>query len=123
THNLSNTLHPSIEPGLETTAFWEPEALTYPFGTHICMVEVDKETGEAKITRYVAVDDCGRQLNPMLVEGQIHGGIAQGVGQAMTEGVIYSEDGQLLTATLMDYAMHIPSELPSFQTDSPVTPS
>src|SRR5438045_5425841 len=75
TANLSNTLHPSIEPGLETTAFWEPEALTYPFGTHICMVEVDKDTGEAKITRYIAVDDCGRQINPMLVEGQIHGGI------------------------------------------------
>ena len=123
TANLSNTLNPSIEPGLETTAFWEPEALTYPFGTHICVVEVDKDTGEAKITRYIAVDDCGRQLNPMLVEGQIHGGITQGVGQAMVEGVIYGEDGQLLTATLTDYAVPLASELPSYETDSTVTPS
>jgi aerobic carbon-monoxide dehydrogenase large subunit len=121
TANFSNTLHPSIEPGLETTAFWEPEALTYPFGTHICVVEVDKETGEAKIIRYIAVDDCGRQLNPMLVEGQIHGGITQGVGQAMVEGVVYGEDGQLLTATLMDYAVPLASELPSYETDSTVT--
>src|SRR5437764_6462900 len=123
TANLSNTLHPSIEPGLETTAFWEPEALTYPFGTHICMVEVDKDTGEATITRYIAVDDCGRQINPMLVEGQIHGGITQGIGQAMYEGVVYGEDGQLLTATLTDYAMPLTTELPSFETDSTVTPS
>jgi len=123
TANLSNTLHPGIEPGLETTAFWEPAALTYPFGTHICMVEVDKDTGEAEIKRYIAVDDCGRQINPLLVEGQIHGGIAHGIGQAMIEGVEYTEDGQLLTATLMDYAMPLASELPSFETDSTVTPS
>lgn len=121
TANLSNTLHPGIEPGLETTAFWEPEALTYPNGTHICMVEVDKDTGVAEIKRYIAVDDCGRQINPMLVEGQIHGGIAQGVGQAMYEGVVYNEDGQLLTATLTDYAMPLTTELPSFETDSTVT--
>jgi aerobic carbon-monoxide dehydrogenase large subunit len=121
TANLSNTLPPGIEPGLETTAFWEPEACTFPFGTHICVVEVDKETGEAEITRYVAVDDCGRQLNPMLVEGQVHGGIVQGVGQAMYEGVVYGEDGQLLTATLMDYALPIASELPSFELDHTVT--
>jgi carbon-monoxide dehydrogenase large subunit len=123
TANLSNALHPSIEPGLETTAFWEPQALTYPFGTHICVVEVDRDTGETQLTRYVAVDDCGRQINPMLVEGQVHGGIAQGIGQAMYEGVIYREDGQLLTATLMDYAMPLTTELPHFETDSTVTPS
>jgi aerobic carbon-monoxide dehydrogenase large subunit len=123
TANLSNTLAPGIEPGLETTAFWEPEALTYPFGTHICMVEVDPDTGVAEIKRYIAVDDCGRQINPMLVEGQIHGGIAQGIGQAMIEGVEYTDDGQLLTATLTDYALPIAPELPSFETDSTVTPS
>ncbi len=121
TANLSNTLAPGIEPGLETTVFWEPEACVFPFGTHVCVVEVDKETGEAEIRRYVAVDDCGRQLNPMLVEGQVHGGIAQGVGQAMVEGVIYGEDGQLLTGTLMDYAVPIAPELPSYETDSTVT--
>jgi carbon-monoxide dehydrogenase large subunit len=119
--NLSNTLAAGIEPGLETTVFWEPEACVFPFGTHICVVEIDKDTGEAEITRYVAVDDCGRQLNPMIVQGQIHGGIAQGIGQAMIEGVEYGEDGQLLTATLMDYAMPLASELPHFELDHTVT--
>ncbi len=119
--NTSNTLAPGVEPGLETTVFFEPDACTFPFGTHICVVEVDKDTGEPEITRYVAVDDCGRQLNPMIVAGQIHGGIAQGIGQALTEGVEYGEDGQLLTATFMDYAMPIASELPHFELDHTVT--
>lgn len=121
TANLSNTLAPGIEPGLETTVFFEPEACVFPFGTHICVVEVDRETGDAEITRYVAVDDCGRQINPMLVQGQIHGGIAQGVGQAMWEGVEYAEDGQLLTSTFMDYAMPMASEFPHFELDHTVT--
>lgn len=121
TANLSNTLAPGIEPGLEVTTFWEPEACVFPFGTHVCVVEVDKQTGEAEIRRYVAVDDCGRQLNPMLVAGQIHGGIAQGIGQAMVEGVVYGEDGQLLTATLMDYAVPLASALPDFELDHTVT--
>ena len=121
TANLTNRLAPSIEPGLETTAFWEPEGSTVPFGTHVCVVEVDRETGEAAITRFVAVDDCGRQLNPLLVEGQVHGGLAQGIGQALTEGVVYSAEGQLLTATLMDYALPMAAGLPSFETDSTVT--
>lgn len=119
--NLSNTLHPSIEPGLETTVFWEPEACVFPFGTHICAVEVDSDTGEAKIVRYVAVDDCGRQLNPLIIEGQVHGGIAQGVGQAMFEGIEYGEDGQLLTASFMDYAMPYAHELPHYELDSTIT--
>ena len=119
--NFSNTLAPGIEPGLETTVFFEPEACVFPFGTHVCVVEIDKDTGNAEIKRFIAVDDCGRQLNPMIVEGQVHGGIAQGVGQALIEGVIYGEDGQLLTATLTDYAMPIASELPDFETDSTVT--
>jgi len=119
--NLSNTLAPGIEPGLETTVFFEPEACVFPFGTHICVVEIDKGTGEAKITRFVAVDDCGRQINPMIVQGQVHGGIAQGIGQAMCEEVVYGEDGQLLTATLMDYAMPIAKELPLYELDHTVT--
>jgi len=123
TANTSNTLSPGIEPGLETTVFWEPEACTFPFGTHVCVVEIDKETGNVELKRFVAVDDCGRQLNPMLVEGQVHGGIVQGVGQALVEGVVYGEDGQLLTATLMDYAMPLASEFPSFELDSTVTPT
>jgi carbon-monoxide dehydrogenase large subunit len=121
TANLSNTLAPGIEPGLETTVFFEPESCVFPFGTHVCVVEVDKDTGNVEIKRFVAVDDCGRQLNPMLVEGQVHGGIAQGVGQALIEGVIYGDDGQLLTATLTDYALPIAPELPDFETDSTVT--
>jgi aerobic carbon-monoxide dehydrogenase large subunit len=119
--NLSNTLPPGIEPGLETTVFWEPEACVFPFGTHICVVDIDKETGEVQLRRFVAVDDCGRQLNPMIVQGQVHGGIAQGVGQALVEGVEYGEDGQLLTGTFMDYAMPIASELPHFELDHTVT--
>ncbi len=119
--NLSNTLAPGIEPGLETTVFWEPEACVFPFGSHICVVEIDRETGEAEISRFVAVDDCGRQLNPMIVQGQIHGGIAQGVGQAMFEGVEYGEDGQLLTASFMDYAMPMASEFPQFELDHTIT--
>jgi len=121
TANLSNTLAPGIEPGLETTVFFEPDSCVFPFGTHVCVVEIDKGTGNVEIKRFVAVDDCGRQLNPMLVEGQVHGGLAQGIGQAMIEGVVYGEDGQLLTATLTDYAMPIAPELPSFETDSTVT--
>ena len=121
TANLSNTLAPGIEPGLETTVFFEPDACVFPFGTHVCVVEIDKGTGNVEIKRFVAVDDCGRQLNPMLVEGQVHGGLAQGIGQALIEGVVYGEDGQLLTATLTDYAMPIAPELPSFETDSTVT--
>ncbi|HEY5003908.1 MAG TPA: molybdopterin cofactor-binding domain-containing protein, partial [Ktedonobacteraceae bacterium] len=121
TANLSNTLAPGIEPGLETTVFFEPDACVFPFGTHVCAVEIDKETGEVKLTRFVAVDDCGRQLNPMIVQGQIHGGIAQGVGQALWEAVSYNEDGQLLTSTLMDYAMPIASEFPQFELDHTVT--
>jgi len=123
TANTSNTLAPGIEPGLETTVFFEPAACTFPFGTHICVVEVDQDTGEPTITRYVAVDDCGKQLNPLIVAGQVHGGIAQGVGQAMYEEVVYNEDGQLLTSTFMDYAMPIAPELPFFELDHTVTPT
>lgn len=119
--NYSNTLPPHIEPGLETTVFWEPEACTFPFGTHICVVEVDRETGEAHIVRYLAVDDCGRQLNPLIVHGQVHGGIAQGVGQALYEGVEYADDGQLLTASFMDYAMPMAAEFPEFELDHTIT--
>ena len=121
--NTSNTLAPGVEPGLEVTSFFEPENCTFPFGTHICVVEVDKDTGEVEIVRYVAVDDCGRQLNPMLVQGQIHGGIAQGVGQAMLEGVVYSEDGQLLTSSFMDYAMPMSFEMPNLELEHTTTPT
>src|SRR5260370_32738885 len=112
-----------MEPGLETTVFLEAETYTFPFGTHICTVEIDKDSGEVEITRYVAVDDCGRQLNPMIVAGQVHGGIAQGIGQALCEGVVYGEDGQLLTASFMDYALPLSSALPVFELDHTITPT
>ena len=119
--NFSNTLPASIEPGLESTVFWEPEFCTFPFGTHICVAEVDKETGEPQVLRYVAVDDCGRILNPMIVHGQLHGGIVQGIGQALFEGTEYSADGQLLTGSFMDYAMPMASEFPNIELDHTIT--
>ncbi|HUY20373.1 MAG TPA: xanthine dehydrogenase family protein molybdopterin-binding subunit [Candidatus Binataceae bacterium] len=114
---------PGVEPGLNEVASYEPTACTFPFGTHACVVEVDPDTGVVKFLRYVAVDDCGRVINPLLVEGQVHGGIAQGIAQALYEEVIYDENGQLLTATLMDYAVPKAEMLPHYELDSTVTPS
>jgi carbon-monoxide dehydrogenase large subunit len=114
---------PGVEPGLNESASYEPTACTFPFGTHACVVEVDPDTGMVKFLRYVAVDDCGRVINPLLVEGQVHGGIAQGIAQALYEEVIYDENGQLLTATLMDYAVPKAEMLPHYELDSTVTPS
>ena len=94
-----------LEPGLETTDFFRPEDATFPFGTHIAVVEVMPDTGEIKLLRYVSIDDCGYIVSPMLVEGQVHGGLAQGIAQALLEEVHYDENGQLLTGTLMDYAI------------------
>ena len=103
-----------IEPGLKESAFWEPTNFTFPAGVHICEVEIDPETGVTTVERYTAVDDFGKQINPMVVHGQVHGGIAQGVGQAMIEGAVYNEDGQLVTASYMDYGMPRADNLPSF---------
>jgi len=120
---MARTLPPGMEPGLEATHFFEPSNFTYPFGAHICSVEVDPETGETKIEKYVAVDDCGNVINPLLVEGQIHGGIVQGLAQALYEEVIYNEDGQLVTGSLMDYALPKAVHQPQFLLDRTVTPS
>ena len=116
-------LPPEIEPGLEATHFFEPSNFTYPFGAHISIVEVDPETGEIDLQRYVAVDDCGNIINPMLVDGQVHGGIAQGLGQAMYEGAVYDENGQLLTGSFMDYAIPKATQVPRFETEHTTTPS
>ncbi|MFO7246109.1 MAG: molybdopterin cofactor-binding domain-containing protein [Thermaerobacter sp.] len=118
-HNLPD----DVEPGMEATVFYDPTNFTYPFGAHACIVEVDPEDGRVKILRYVAVDDCGNVINPQLVEGQVHGGLAQGIAQALYEGVVYDEQGQLLTASLTDYAVPTAADLPSFETDRTVTPS
>lgn len=114
---------PDLEPGLVATSFFEPSNFTFPFGTHICVCDVDVETGEVKILRYVAVDDCGKVVNPMLVEGQIIGGIVQAFGQAMTEIGIYDRNGQLVTGELMDYAIPKAKHAPSIIVDRTETPS
>jgi len=114
---------PGVEPGLDATSFYEPSACTFPFGTHVAVVEVDPQTGKTTFLKYVAVDDCGKILSPLLVEGQVNGGIAQGIAQAMYEEVIYDESGQLVTATFMDYAMPKADMLPHYDLGSTVTPS
>ncbi|MDB5080730.1 MAG: aldehyde oxidase and xanthine dehydrogenase molybdopterin binding protein [Chloroflexi bacterium] len=114
---------PVIEPGLEATRYFEPGNFVYPFGTHLAAVEIEAETGDVKILKYVCVDDCGNQLNPMLVEGQIHGGLAQGIGQALFEEAVYDSSGQLVSGTLMDYALPTAAELPTFTLDHTVTPT
>ena len=121
--NVAWNLPPGVEPGLEATAFYDPSNFVYPFGTHVCTVEVDAETGEVKILRYIAVDDCGPQINPMIVEGQVHGGVVQGLGEALQEMAVYDEDGQLVTGTLMDYAVPKASQMPKIETAHTVTPS
>jgi carbon-monoxide dehydrogenase large subunit len=107
-----------LEPGLKESAFWDPTNFTFPAGVHICEVEIDPETGIVEIARYTAVDDFGKLINPMVVHGQVHGGIAQGVGQALMEGAFYNEDGQLVTASYMDYCMPRADSLPSFTVDT-----
>jgi carbon-monoxide dehydrogenase large subunit len=112
-----------LEPGLSDEAFFEPANNTYPFGCHISMLEIDRETGEPKLLKLVAVDDAGNLINPLIVEGQIHGGLAQGIGQAMIEEAVYSEAGQLLTGSFMDYAMPRATDFPRFELHNTVTPT
>ena len=119
--NVAWNLPEGMEPGLEANAFFDPSNFVYPFGTHICSVEVDGETGEVKILRYIAVDDCGPQINPMIVEGQVHGGVVQGIGEALQERAVYDEDGQLLTGTMMDYAVPKASQMPRMEIDHTVS--
>ena len=112
-----------LEPGLSDEAFFEPSNNTYPFGCHIALLEIDRDTGEPRLLRMVAVDDAGHLINPLIVEGQIHGGLAQGIGQAMVEEVVYDADGQPLTGSFMDYAIPRASDFPRFELDSTVTPT
>jgi carbon-monoxide dehydrogenase large subunit len=116
-----------MEPGLASEARPFQREYTYPFGAHVAVVEVDEETGDVRLIRHIAVDDCGRILNPMLVEGQVHGGLAQGIAQALFEEVVYDEHGNPLTSNLATYAMPAASDLPSFErgvmeTPTPVNP-
>ena len=113
----------SLEPGLEETAFYDPSNFTYPAGAYLCEVEVDPDTGKVDVLAFTAADDFGNVVNPMIVEGQVHGGLAQGIGQALLENCVYDENGQLLTGSFMDYAMPRASDVPFFTVDhSSVTP-
>jgi carbon-monoxide dehydrogenase large subunit len=112
-----------LEPGLDAQAFFQPDGRQFPFGVHLATVELDRDTGEVAVTRYVAVDDCGTIINPLLVDGQKHGGLAQGFGQALWEAMVYDEQGQPLSQSLMDYAAPRADQLPWFELDSTVTPS
>jgi carbon-monoxide dehydrogenase large subunit len=118
-HNLPD----GVEPTLQAEATVDPDDFSYPHGTHLCAIEVDTETGKSKIRSYVAVDDVGIQVNPLIVEGQVHGGLACGIGQALYEGVEYDSDGNLLTASFADYLIPSAADLPNFTTDRTVTPS
>jgi aerobic carbon-monoxide dehydrogenase large subunit len=124
---VAKNLPKGMEPGLTADSQFEPSNFTFPFGTHICVVEVDPQTGKIEIKKYVAVDDCGKVINPLLVDGQIQGGIVQGMGQALFEEVIYDENGQLLTSSLMNYALPRGANLPRLnltrtETPTPVNP-
>jgi carbon-monoxide dehydrogenase large subunit len=120
---IAKNLPPGFEPGLEASSFFEPPNCTFPFGTHIVAVDVDRETGQVNILKYIAVDDCGKQVNPLLVEGQVQGGIAQSLGAALMENTVYDENGQLLTGEFMDYAIPRAKDIPDFILGSTETPS
>ncbi|MGQ9547980.1 MAG: xanthine dehydrogenase family protein molybdopterin-binding subunit [Roseiflexus sp.] len=121
--SVAYDLPEGMEPFLDETSYYDPPNCTFPFGTHIAIVEVDPDTGIVDLKRYVAVDDCGNVINPLIVDGQIHGGIAQGIAQALYEQAVYDENGQLITGTLMDYAVPAAHMLPPYETARTVTPS
>ena len=116
-----NFPHETLEPGLDETAFYDPKNFTFPGGCHICEVEIDPETGVVDVARFTAVDDIGRVINPMIVEGQVHGGVTQGIGQALLEGCVYDKDGQLLTGSYMDYCMPRADDVPSYDVSTHAT--
>jgi carbon-monoxide dehydrogenase large subunit len=120
---VPENLPDGMEPGLDEQTFFDPENFVFPFGAHACVVDVDAETGKVEVVRYVAVDDCGPAINPMLIDGQVHGGITHGLGQALYERIEYDESGQLVTGTFVDYALPTAAEMPTFETDRTETPS
>jgi carbon-monoxide dehydrogenase large subunit len=120
---LAYDLPAGEEPFLDDTTYYDPPNCTFPFGTHVAVVEVDLDTGEVTLERYVAVDDVGRVINPMIVDGQVHGGIAQGVAQALWEGAVYDEAGQLRTGTMLDYAVPKAEFFPKLEVERTETPT
>ncbi len=120
---IPQDLPQGMEAGLDEICFYDPENFVWPFGAHACVTEVDPETGKVKVVRYVAVDDCGPAINPMLIDGQVHGGAVHAIGQAIYEQVVYDNDGQLITSTFVDYALPTAAEMPMFETGRTETPS
>ena len=120
---LAHNMPKNLEPGLEAISFFDPGNFVFPFGTHICVVEVMRDTGQVKVVRYLAVDDLGKVINPMIVDGMVHGGVAQGVSQALWEHAEYDENGQLITGSFMNYAMPHADDLPRVEVDRTETPS
>ena len=112
-----------LEHGLEADNYFRPPQLVYPFGAHVAVVEVDRDTGAVRLRDYVSVDDCGVRISPMLVAGQVHGGLAQGIAQALWEDLVYDAEGQLSTGSLMDYAIPRAEDFPAFRTEATVTPT
>ncbi len=121
--HIPDNLPEGMEPGLEETSFYDPANFVFPFGAHAAIVDVDADTGKVSVVRYVAVDDCGPAINPLLIDGQVHGGITHAIGQALYEQVVYDAEGQLVTGTFVDYALPTAAEVPSFETDRTETPS
>jgi carbon-monoxide dehydrogenase large subunit len=128
-HDVAQTAHGiaapprGLERGLEASVYWDPPNYTYPFSANVAVVRIDKETGEVTLSNFMSVDDCGTVINPMVVDGQTHGGLAQGIGAALLEEAVWDESGQLLTGSFLDYAMPLAQELPMFTLDRTITPS
>ena len=121
--NVAWDMPEGMEPGLEATTFYDPPNFVFPYGSHLAVVEVDTETGHVELTKYTALDDCGPQINPIIVEGQVHGGVVQGIGQALWEEAVYDESAQLITGSMLDYALPRADHLPPIEVISTVTPS
>jgi aerobic carbon-monoxide dehydrogenase large subunit len=120
---LAHNYPGDLEPGLEATHFYDPKNFVYPFGTHLAVVEVNAETGQTKLLRYVCVDDCGPIINPLIAEGQVHGGVAQGLGQALLENTVYDSSGQLVSGSFLEYTMPRADDMVQLEIGHTVTPS
>jgi carbon-monoxide dehydrogenase large subunit len=120
---MAHNLPDGVEPSLDSDAVYDPENFSFPHGTHLCAVDIDTETGQVKIRKYVCVDDIGTPINPLIIEGQVHGGLAQGIAQALFEEAVYDESGNLTTGTFVDYTLPSAADLPAFTTDRTETPS
>jgi carbon-monoxide dehydrogenase large subunit len=121
--NVAWDLPEGMEAGLEASTFYDPPNFVFPYGSHLAVVEVDTETGHVELTKYTALDDCGPQINPVIVEGQVHGGVVQGIGQALWEEAVYDDSAQLTTGSMLDYALPRADKLPPIEVISTVTPS